>query len=135
MAGHCRVMLRELNAVMATPTMVEEFDRIAVGDAEAMMEFFCEWLSSANAKVAREEFEVLPRSFLIVAQALWAEALDGGKPFRIESEAPEKPIDAARNGRVEFRSLYDNDGVALMVSHVHAREADWFRHRPLASVT
>jgi hypothetical protein len=128
-------MLGELNAVMATPTMVEEFDRIPIGNAEEMMEFFCEWLSTANSKTAREEFGVLPRSFLIVAQAAWSEALDGGKPFRLESEAPEKRIEAARNGRVAWNVSYDEEGVKMVVSHVHGHHAEWFARPELASVT
>ncbi len=68
----------------------------------------------------------MPASFASAIANAWNEALADGKAFEIVSEAPDKPIDAARNGRVEWRTVYDEEGVKLIVSHVHNRHAAWF---------
>jgi hypothetical protein len=80
-----------------------------------------------EANLMWAEFAELPRGFVGTFMDAWLMADEAGRPFRIESAAPARPIEFARRGRVSYNIEYDEDGVTMHVSHVHGRHAEWFK--------
>jgi hypothetical protein len=79
------------------------------------------------ADVVRAEFDELPRSFISTWLIAWRLADEAGQPFEMVSEAPSRPLEYAKAGRVAYRVEHDNDGVRMYVSHVLGHHADWFK--------
>lgn len=114
------------DTLRAMPTMATPY---------LMLDWISDAFSPEEYDMAKEELDALPNSFLAQMVMLWRDADDAGKSFEIRSEAPEKPIDSARNGRVEWRMVYDEAGTKMIVSHVHNHHASWLTSQTLASVT
>lgn len=96
-------------------------------DSDETLQVLKAWVGfSEPEELIDAEFDALPDGFLALVGDAVTEAHIAGKPFELHSERPTKPIEAAKAGRVEVRTVYDEDGVKMYVSHVHGHHADWF---------
>ncbi|MBT5774521.1 MAG: hypothetical protein HOH95_09100 [Dehalococcoidia bacterium] len=125
----CRLLTTVINDVLATDSGAEEFrdlvDRRAPSaDVVAAVIRHCDL---PTAEVAREEFDVLPRTFMSTWLVAWRMADAAGQSFELFSEPAARPLEYARAGRVQYRIENDVDGVRFFVSHVHGHHADWFK--------
>lgn len=95
-------------------------------DADDVWAAIAPHLTNDEVRVAREEFDALPGSFLENYASAAVDAHSHGKRITLVSAPPDKPLDAARAGRVVWTISYDKGGVEMLVSHVHGHHAEWF---------
>lgn len=62
----------------------------------------------------------------------WLLAEGAGKRLTLTSARPERPVEAARNRRIEMSIAIEEDGVTVALAHVPGRHATW--SRPVAAV-
>lgn len=129
MSGHCRVMLAELTEQFETDEMKARM-RLTSHDPRSIFQALTHDLPDDLRVDAAAEFAVLPRSFLPTLRTLWEESDDYGLVFELISEAPPKPLEAARAGRVTYRIESDATAIRMVVQHVHGHHADWMTSTP-----
>lgn len=126
MSGHCRRMMGALNEAIAVQQFSPALLAMSNPSAGDVLNAITAVLPEEMRDDAREEFGSLPRAFLLTFWETLHDAVGAGMPFKMISEPPAEPIDAAREGRVEWRHAYDRGGVKMIVSHVHNHHAAWF---------
>lgn len=69
----------------------------------------------------RDEFVELPRSTTRTVLQAWCDAVDEGRPFRLLSERPDRPVAFARRRLVRVVTDIDEEGVTVRLSHIPGR--------------
>lgn len=135
MAYECRRITAIVTQVLASETGANQFRALMDSNASSadIVDAFTTYATADEAALMRAEFAELPRSFVGTFMDAWYMADEQGMPFALTSEAPAKPLEFARNGRVGFRLEHDTAGVTMFVSHVHGRHAEWFKQAAVAT--
>jgi hypothetical protein len=130
----CIDTLNQVEQVLLSPGGSDEARRLLARGAstEEFLELFVRHASPAQAAIARLEFAELPESTITMIVQAWAMAEASGKPLSLASVPPARPLEAARNRRVELAISMDESGVRVALSHIPGRHASWYRPAVMA---
>lgn len=134
----CRAVLGEVETVLASPAGGDEARALLARGAsrDELLEMFVRHATPEQGAVARAELAELPESTIMMIAHAWVLAESAGKPLSLTSVPPARPLEAARNRRVDLGISVDESGVRLTLSHIPGRHATWYRpaHRGEATL-
>jgi len=110
-------------------TQLRSLWRAAELDFESMAALISAREPSIGALVA-EELSALPREAILAMLRAWSDAVDRGVRFRLVSEPPAAPLAFARNRRVQVVLEFEEEAIAVRLSHVPHRHPRWCGIRP-----
>jgi hypothetical protein len=121
--------LEEVQDLLTSPTGSDEARRLLARGArpEEFLDMFVRHAPSEQAEVARFEFAELPESTIMMIVQAWLMAENAGKPLVLTSVPPARPLEAARQRRVDLAISMDEHGVRVALSHIPGRHASWYR--------
>lgn len=127
--GECIATFEEVQDLLSSPAGSDEARRLLARGArpQEFVEMFVRHAHPEQAETARMEFAELPESTVMMIVHAWIMAETAGKPLTLTSVPPARPIEAARNRRVELAISMDEAGVRLALSHIPGRHASWYR--------
>ena len=133
----CRAVLTEVETVLSSPAGGGEARSLLARGAsrDELLEMFVRHASPEQAAVARAELAELPESTVMMIAQAWVLAESAGKPLSLTSVPPTRPLEAARNRRVDLGISVDESGVRLTLSHIPGRHATWYRPTVAAGVS
>ncbi|MFN8639920.1 MAG: hypothetical protein U0360_10830 [Dehalococcoidia bacterium] len=125
----CRAVLDEAGIVLTSPEGRHEAHALLARGASTaeLLDMFVRHANPTQAAQARAEMAELPDTTIMMIAQAWLLAESAGKPLTLTSVAPERPIEAARNRRVDLAVSMDEGGVRVALSHIPGRHATWFR--------
>jgi hypothetical protein len=128
-APSCIATLTEVEDLLSTPAGGDEARRLLARGAstQEFLDMFIRHTRPDVAEVARMEFAELPESTIMLIVQAWVMAESAGKPLSLASVPPARPLEAARNLRVELAISMDEGGVRVALSHIPGRHASWYR--------
>jgi hypothetical protein len=83
-------------------------------------------MDPAAASVAASELRELPALTTVALVEAWAMADAAGKPFKVVSERPARPLEYARKRQVTLAVHTDSSGVTVGISHIANRHDSWY---------
>jgi hypothetical protein len=125
----CIDTLNQVEQVLLSPVGADEARRLLARGArtEEFLDLFVRHAAPETAAIARMEFAELPESTIALIVQAWAMAESAGKPLTLASVPPARPLEAARNRRVELAISMDESGVRVALSHIPGRHASWYQ--------
>lgn len=127
----CRAVLIEAETVLTNPDGRREGHALLARGATPaeLLEMFVRRASPEQAAVARAELAELPETTIMMIAQAWLLAETAGKPLTLTSVVPDRPLEAARNRRVDLSISMDEAGIRVSLAHIPGRHASWYRPR------
>lgn len=125
----CKTTLEEISDLLSSPAGGDEARRLLARGArpQEFVDMFVRAARPEQAEIARFEFAELPESTVMMIVQAWVMAEAAGKPLVLASVPPARPLEAARNKRVDLAISMDEQGVRIALSHIPGRHASWYR--------
>ncbi len=125
----CRAVLTEAETILTSPDGRHEAHALLARGASAgeLLEMFVSHASPEQAAVARAELAELPETTIMMIAQAFLLAESANKPLTLTSVAPQRPLEAARNRRVELAISMEEGGIRVALSHIPGRHASWYR--------
>ena len=125
----CFAVMAQAGTLLDRPEGAAEARRLIESGASTaeVVEAFIRLADPAEIGGLREEMRELPETTVSTILGAWMLASAANKPLRLQSVAPDRPLEAARARRVEIRIMMEEDGVTVALSHIPGRHANWYR--------
>ena len=133
-ASGCVFITAEATEFLSSDAGMAEARRLLAEGAppDAFIEMLNDVLDDQSRELLRLEFEELPANTVTSIMMSWAVAASSGRRFTLASAPPPRPLEFARQRRVDVLLSHDEDGVTVTVSHVPGRHALWYREHAIA---